>query len=439
MSRLAYPLLHPSYPHCYNSENGCRRHRTAGIVLLVLFHVLWVPTILAYACLVFDLPGPGVVRHAGAARDGHADREKSPEHLEHEDRALRGAHDAPAVPATHSSRQADAEGSGAESPTLSPPSLSHQNSTPEFHAKGQVKRSTDHSASHSNDAHDLQQTSIRSGPSSERQMDVRPQRSSESTGSVRPVAPSVRSSRSSRFSLDLALDDAQAEQEGPSQQTPTQSQEPLSIGQALALRNGADATPTAPQSDSPPPNPDFLTSPPGFGPPTSEAAQHINELPHAPDPQSEPDPRPPAPLPRPAAVVGNWPLSSDELWCDACQDSRPARAHHCRRCGYCIERMDHHCVWIYGCVGQHNHRLFWTFLLYTSCMELLVLSASIWSLARVRLDGFVISLLPLAWWFGLFTSILWGVHTFFLTHGMTTMEQMRIKKRAKESAVRIKI
>lgn len=151
------------------------------------------------------------------------------------------------------------------------------------------------------------------------------------------------------------------------------------------------------------------------------------------------DARPPAPLPRPAAVVGNWPLSEAELWCNTCNTARPARAHHCRRCNRCVERMDHHCIWINGCVGQQNHRLFWTFLLWTTLLELFVLSCAIWSLAMVRLDGFVISLLPLVFWFGIFTSTLWGMHAYLLGHGMTTMEQMRMNQRKKDSAVRIRI
>lgn len=32
-------------------------------------------------------------------------------------------------------------------------------------------------------------------------------------------------------------------------------------------------------------------------------------------------------------------------FCAKCSAYKPPRAHHCRRCGRCVLRMDHHCVW----------------------------------------------------------------------------------------------
>merc|ERR1711939_630138 len=37
---------------------------------------------------------------------------------------------------------------------------------------------------------------------------------------------------------------------------------------------------------------------------------------------------------------------------------KPDRAHHCKRCGVCVLKMDHHCVWVDGCVGQNNYKYF---------------------------------------------------------------------------------
>lgn len=42
------------------------------------------------------------------------------------------------------------------------------------------------------------------------------------------------------------------------------------------------------------------------------------------------------------------------------------RAHHCRVCGRCVDRMDHHCPFIGNCVGSGNLKLFVSFLLHVS-------------------------------------------------------------------------
>ena len=38
-------------------------------------------------------------------------------------------------------------------------------------------------------------------------------------------------------------------------------------------------------------------------------------------------------------------VSDTWTFCDVCQKQRPAKAHHCRRCGQCVPVMDHHCPW----------------------------------------------------------------------------------------------
>jgi len=59
--------------------------------------------------------------------------------------------------------------------------------------------------------------------------------------------------------------------------------------------------------------------------------------------------------------------SSDQRYlqyCDACQGYKAPRAHHCRKCGACVMKMDHHCPWINNCVGHFNHGHFIGFLLF---------------------------------------------------------------------------
>ncbi|XP_037773410.1 palmitoyltransferase ZDHHC6-like [Penaeus monodon] len=50
-------------------------------------------------------------------------------------------------------------------------------------------------------------------------------------------------------------------------------------------------------------------------------------------------------------------------YCAACQGYKAPRAHHCRKCGQCVLKMDHHCPWINNCVGHRNHGSFTLFLL----------------------------------------------------------------------------
>ena len=50
-------------------------------------------------------------------------------------------------------------------------------------------------------------------------------------------------------------------------------------------------------------------------------------------------------------------------WCHVCQCIKPPRAHHCRRCGVCVYKLDHHCVYAGNkCIGEGNVAPFIRFL-----------------------------------------------------------------------------
>jgi len=51
-------------------------------------------------------------------------------------------------------------------------------------------------------------------------------------------------------------------------------------------------------------------------------------------------------------------------FCETCQGYKAPRAHHCRKCGRCVLKMDHHCPWINSCVGHFNHGHFVGFLTF---------------------------------------------------------------------------
>ncbi|CAH0605463.1 unnamed protein product [Chrysodeixis includens] len=50
-------------------------------------------------------------------------------------------------------------------------------------------------------------------------------------------------------------------------------------------------------------------------------------------------------------------------FCVVCNGYKAPRSHHCRKCGYCVKKMDHHCPWINCCVGHNNHGYFNMFLM----------------------------------------------------------------------------
>lgn len=69
----------------------------------------------------------------------------------------------------------------------------------------------------------------------------------------------------------------------------------------------------------------------------------------------------------PGYVPLGWKPAKEESqqylqFCTICKGYKAPRSHHCKKCGYCIKKMDHHCPWINSCVGHANHGYFTMFL-----------------------------------------------------------------------------
>jgi len=64
----------------------------------------------------------------------------------------------------------------------------------------------------------------------------------------------------------------------------------------------------------------------------------------------------------PASSSADCSWETQLQWCVTCKGYKAPRAHHCRKCGRCVLKMDHHCPWINNCVGHYNHGHFAAFL-----------------------------------------------------------------------------
>ena len=83
--------------------------------------------------------------------------------------------------------------------------------------------------------------------------------------------------------------------------------------------------------------------------------------------------------PRPASTLVSVQLEPDEYdavrekflrHCDFCRCAKPPRAHHCKRCGRCVMRMDHHCPWVANCIGLKNIKFFLLFTFYVMVLAI---------------------------------------------------------------------
>jgi ribosomal protein L40E len=70
---------------------------------------------------------------------------------------------------------------------------------------------------------------------------------------------------------------------------------------------------------------------------------------------------------KPTEIETKEEMDKQLQWCETCQGYKAPRAHHCRKCGRCVMKMDHHCPWINNCVGHFNHGHFTAFLASAVC------------------------------------------------------------------------
>ncbi|CAH2243678.1 palmitoyltransferase ZDHHC6-like isoform X2 [Pararge aegeria] len=72
----------------------------------------------------------------------------------------------------------------------------------------------------------------------------------------------------------------------------------------------------------------------------------------------------------PGCVPKGWTPPNDAAfdylsYCNTCKAYKAPRSLHCKKCGFCVKKLDHHCPWINICVGHDNHLYFAIFLMFT--------------------------------------------------------------------------
>jgi len=129
-------------------------------------------------------------------------------------------------------------------------------------------------------------------------------------------------------------------------------------------------------------------------------------------------------------------------YCSKCRKVKPPRTHHCSVCRACVMRMDHHCPWVGNCVGFNNHKFFWLFLLYAfsgTLFEGLSLIIHLTASGQSPLDRFqqdinMMLATIISCSFSVSIACLFGMHTFMLMRGLSTIEMRLLKANPFERA-----
>jgi palmitoyltransferase len=163
---------------------------------------------------------------------------------------------------------------------------------------------------------------------------------------------------------------------------------------------------------------------------------HLQSTTHQPEQQPTQQKRPSDNLPEPLRLPQTaFPLHELNTYCYRCKRVKPPRSHHCRHCGTCVLKMDHHCPWVGGCVGARNHKFFYNFLQSVTVLETFVLISNAIMFRRGvargsgwTIDGYMISLFPIASMFFLFTFALLITHSYMFVMNLSTIEHMSYER-----------
>ncbi|KYK57039.1 palmitoyltransferase PFA5 [Drechmeria coniospora] len=118
-------------------------------------------------------------------------------------------------------------------------------------------------------------------------------------------------------------------------------------------------------------------------------------------------------------------------WCSDCAQWKPDRAHHSSELGRCVRKMDHLCPWVGGMVSETSFNFFSQFVFYTTCLCAVSVATAAYCLqqqiddGRTTPDGWVVAVLVIAAFFGLFTFAMVLTSARYVVTNMTNIDVLR--------------
>ncbi|KAK3367108.1 DHHC palmitoyltransferase-domain-containing protein [Lasiosphaeria ovina] len=129
-------------------------------------------------------------------------------------------------------------------------------------------------------------------------------------------------------------------------------------------------------------------------------------------------------------------------WCSTCCNWKPDRAHHCSEIERCVRKMDHYCPWVGGIVGETSFKFFVQFTFYAAlyCTVVIVAAALClrWLASNgLGVDGFVIAVLAIGAFFGLFTTAMTLTSIRYIGLNLTNIDYLKSKCIVHQLAIRV--
>lgn len=117
-------------------------------------------------------------------------------------------------------------------------------------------------------------------------------------------------------------------------------------------------------------------------------------------------------------------------YCQTCRVFRPPRAHHCSRCGYCVDVYDHHCIWLNACVGIGNYPHFFTFVVSVVSVSLMCIGIGVFHVVQVGVrESPLLLMIAIYAFLGVwFPGLLLVFHTWVILTGTTTLEWINSRR-----------
>ncbi|KAH8907589.1 hypothetical protein BR93DRAFT_911530 [Coniochaeta sp. PMI_546] len=129
-------------------------------------------------------------------------------------------------------------------------------------------------------------------------------------------------------------------------------------------------------------------------------------------------------------------------WCSSCRIWKFDRVHHSSEIDKCVRKMDHYCPWVGGIISETSFKFFVQFVAYTTAFCIVCLVASVLCFRdrtrhQLPIDGFVIAVIALASFFGLFTFGMTALSVRYILLNLTNVEDLRQKSTVHQLAIRV--